>query len=653
MPSSAIPQPASTADPSKAREGEAVRRRLPVGAEPIDRERSHLRVWAPAASRVDVVIEGCGGTPLSSESSGYFSGIIDASTGARYRFRLDEGEQTYPDPASRFQPDGPHGASEIIDPCGFPWSDLAWPGVALPGQVIYELHVGTFTPEGTWAAAERELPELAAAGITLIEMMPVADFDGHFGWGYDGVDLFAPTRLYGRPDDLRSFVDRAHALGVGVILDVVYNHLGPVGNYLRCFSPAYFTDRYENEWGDAINFDGDDAGPVREFFVANAGYWIDEFHFDGLRLDATQQIYDRSTEHILAAVAKRAREAARSRSTVLVAENERQDTRLVRPLAEGGYGLDALWNDDFHHSAMVALMGRSEAYYTDTHGDAQEFVSAAKYGYLFQGQYYSWQRDRRGTSSWGLPPAAFVDFLQNHDQVANSARGARGHELTSPARWRAMTAVLLLMPATPMLFQGQEFSASAPFLYFADHDPELAEAVRRGRAQFLAQFPSVVDYEARAPLDDPGDPNTFERCRLNLDERNAHAEAYALHRDLLRLRREDAAFSAQRAGGLDGCVLAPHVFALRFFTDGHAADRVLVVNLGADLDRESVAEPLLAPPADRDWDVCWSSEDPKYGGFGMPTIWPEWRLRGESAIVLRPGPRRPRPPSIQLRRRTA
>jgi maltooligosyltrehalose trehalohydrolase len=612
-----------------------------------------MRVWAPAATRVEVVVESAGRTALAAEDGGYFSGIVNAGAGARYQFRLDDGEHTYPDPASRFQPTGPNGPSEIIDPAAFEWSDAAWSGVTLPRQVIYELHVGTFTREGTWAAAEGELAELGAAGITVIEVMPIADFNGRFGWGYDGVDLFAPTRLYGRPDDLRRFVDRAHALGIAIILDVVYNHLGPVGNYLRSFSPAYFTDRYDNEWGDAINFDGPDAGPVRELFIANAGYWIDEFHLDGLRLDATQQIYDRSPENILAAVGKRVREAARGRSTILVAENEPQDTRLVRPLDEGGFGLDALWNDDFHHSAMVALTGRAEAYYSDTRGDAQEFVSAAKYGYLFQGQYYHWQRDRRGTPSWGVPPASFVNFLQNHDQVANSARGARGHQLTSAARWRAMTAVLLLMPATPMLFQGQEFAASSPFLYFADHDAELAEAVRRGRAEFLTQFPSIVEYQARAPLDVPGDPQTFERCKLDLRERQAHAEVYALHRDLLRLRREHAAFSAQRPGGLDGAVLSPQALALRFFTDGHADDRLLLVNLGASLDRGSIAEPLLAPPLDQAWDVCWSSEDPKYGGLGAPMMWPEWFIPGESAIVLRPGPLRPRPPRVKVSRRTA
>src|ERR1051326_6697250 len=354
----------------------------------------------------------------------------------------------------------------------------------MAGQVACEMHAGTFTRAGTFAAAAGELRELARIGITLVEVMPVAEFEGRFGWGYDGVDLFAPTRLYGTPDDFRRFVDTAHACGVAVILDVVYNHLGPVGNYLRAFSPAYFTDRYDNEWGDAINFDGPDSGPVREFFLANASYWIDEFHLDGLRLDATQQIFDTSPRHVLLDIGVRARQAAGSRSIVIVAENEPQDTRLVRSPEEGGYGLEGVWNDDFHHSAIGAVTGRAEAYYSDTRGEPQELISAAKYGYLFQGQHYDWQRQPRGTTAWDLPPAAFVTFPQNHDQVANSARGLRGHQLTSPGRWRAMTALFLLMPGTPMLFQGQEFAASSPFLYFADFESDLAAAVRKGRGEF-------------------------------------------------------------------------------------------------------------------------------------------------------------------------
>jgi maltooligosyltrehalose trehalohydrolase len=614
------------------------KRRLPIGAELVGEALAHFRVWAPAAQRVDVVLDGGARTELAPEPAGYFAGAAHAQAGDRYRFRLDSSDRLYPDPASRFQPEGPHGPSMIVDPGAFNWTDAGWKGIALEGQIIYELHVGTFTREGTWAAAARELPELAHAGVTLLELMPIAEFEGRYGWGYDGVDLFAPSHLHGGPDDFRRFVDRAHALGIGVILDVVYNHLGPVGNYLRAFAPAYFSDRYENEWGDAINFDGDNAGPVREFFTSNGGYWIDEFHLDGLRLDATQQIFDQSPENVMVAVGARVREQAKGRSTVVIGENEPQDIRLVRPLAEGGYGLDALWNDDFHHSAMAALSGHAEAYYSDTRGDPQEFISAAKYGYLFQGQYYHWQRQPRGTPSLDLPPARFVIYLQNHDQIANSARGLRGHQLTSPGKWRAMTAGLLLFPGTPMLFQGQEFAASSPFLYFADFEEELAAAVRRGRADFLRQFPSIVAYRGTMPLDDPGDPDTFERCKLDFSERATNAALYDLHKDLIRMRRETAAFRAQAPGGVDGAVLSPHAFALRFFTGRGADDRVVIINLGADLNRGSFAEPLLAPPVDHDWSVQWSSEEPRYGGGGVPPLESRrpWTIRGESAIVLAP-----------------
>jgi maltooligosyltrehalose trehalohydrolase len=547
----------------------------------------------------------------------------------------------YPDPASRFQPHGPHGPSEIVDPTSFQWTDAAWPGVQLKGQALYELHVGTFTLEGTWIAAERELPELARLGVTLVELMPIAEFDGRFGWGYDGVDLYAPFHGYGSPDDMRQFVNRAHELGLGVILDVVYNHLGPSGNYLRPFTPSYFTDRYENEWGDAINFDGDDAGPVREFFISNAGYWIDEFHLDGFRMDATQQIFDRSPEHILIAIQRKVREAARGRSTLVYAENEPQDSRLIRPPEQGGYGLDALWNDDFHHSAMVAVTGRAEAYYSDTRGDPQEFISAAKYGYLFQGQYYAWQRKPRGTPSRDVEPARWISYLQNHDQIANSTLGRRGHQQTCPAKWRAMTAVLLLLPSTPLLFQGQEFSASAPFLYFADFEGELADAVRRGRAEFLSQFPSVLGYLARRPLHDPDDVQTFERCKLDFRERVAHGPVYTMHRDLLRLRRDTPAFSQQRPGGVDGAVLSASAFLLRFFGDEPDGDRLLLVNLGADVVRPSFAEPLVAPVSSCMWLVDWASEDPVYGGGGIPDLMHDgrWRLPAESAVVLAPAPR--------------
>lgn len=405
--------------------------------------------------------------------------------------------------------------------------------------------MGTFTSEGTWKEAAGQLEELAACGITVIEHMPAAEFPGRFGWGYDGVDLFAPTRLYGSPDDFRSFVDAAHRAGIAVILDVVYNHLGPDGNYLPAFSDSYLTDRYSNEWGRAINFDGPESGPVREFFISNARYWIEEFHLDGLRLDATQTMFDASAEHIIAAITASVREAAGSRRTIVIAENEPQQVKLARPRSEGGYGIDALWNDDFHHSAQVAVSGRREAYYTDYLGSPQEFISMVKRGYLYQGQYYLWQNKRRGTPASALPPAAFVQFVQNHDQIANSCCGYRIHRRTSPALLRAITALLLLAPGTPMLFQGQEFAASAPFLYFADLPDRLEAVVREGRKDFLSQFPSLTDPDLRPRLPDPGDPATFIRCKLDLVERESHRETYALHRDLLRLRREDPVFRRQ------------------------------------------------------------------------------------------------------------
>ena len=617
---------------------------MPIGAE-VRSDGVHFRVWAPRSKRVSVQWESLSGNgapddvELISEQDGYFSGFaVGASAGWLYRFKLDSG--AFPDPASRFQPHGPHGPSEVIDARQFRWTDRDWPGVPREGQVLYELHVGTFTAEGIWRTAIEQLPELASLGITVVEVMPVADFPGRFGWGYDGVNLFAPTRLYGRPDEFRAFVNNAHRLGIGVVLDVVYNHLGPDGNYLREFSHDYFTDRHKNEWGDAINFDDANSGPVREFFLANAAYWIDEFHLDGLRLDATQQIYDCSSEHILKGIARCVREVDGRRATYIVAENEAQHVRLVESIERGGYGLDALWNDDFHHSAMVALTGRREAYYSDHTGNPQEFISAAKWGYLFQGQWYSWQEKRRGTPAIGVHPSHFVTFLENHDQIANSLRGLRLHRLTSPARYRAMTTLLLLGPGTPMLFQGQEFAASAPFFYFADHAPELAKRVADGRKKFLQQFASITRPESTRFLCDPESEETFRMCKLDPSERERHVADYRLHRDLLRLRRSDPVFRLPRTRGVDGAVLGPEAFVLRFFGGPHG-DRLLLVNLGLDLKLESVAEPLLAPLPNATWNLHWSSEAPEYGGNGTPTIVDGgWRIPGETALVLMPAAQR-------------
>ena len=611
-------------------------RRFPVGAEILSGG-VHFRVWAPVRKTVEVVFDDGTAVALNPERCGYFSGFApDARAGSLYKFKIDGGELC-PDPASRFQPAGPHGSSQVVDPSSFSWTDFNWPGVSLPRQVIYEMHIGTFTRDGTWSSAARELPQLAETGVTVLELMPVGEFPGRFGWGYDGVEWFAPAHIYGSPDDFRRFVDRAHSLSLGVILDVVYNHLGPDGNYIGKFAPQFFGD-ITTDWGKAINFDGPDSGPVREFVLANAGYWIEEFHLDGLRLDATQDIHDSSKDHILAAIGRAARERAGQRQVILIAENEPQQTKLVRPIARGGYGLDGLWNDDFHHTAMVALTGRNEAYYTDYLGTPQEFISAAKYGYLYQGQRYKWQKKRRGSAGLDVHPPAFVTFIQNHDQVANSASGKRCHQLTSPGKLRALTALMLLGPGTPMLFQGQEFAASSPFLFFADHTPELNRQIRHGRAEFLAQFPSLATPELQASFSDPGDPATFERSKLDHAERDAHREIYALHCDLLKLRRDDPVFRAQKPRGLDGAVLSPEAFLLRFFGDHPGDDRLLLVNLGRDLHLDPAPEPLLAPPADSEWAVLWSSEDLKYGGIGTPPLETDqnWRIPGHAAVVLKP-----------------
>ena len=619
-------------------------RRYPIGAELIGANETHFRVWAPKATHVDVVIEESAVKnthrtfhPLQREDGGYFSGLTEARAGDCYRFRVDNAEHFHPDPASRFQPDGPHGSSRIVDPTTFRWSDAEWPGKQLKGQIIYEMHVGTFTGEGTWRAAAEQLPELARIGITVIEVMPIADFPGNFGWGYDGVDLFAPTRLYGAPDDLRSFVNHAHSLGIGVILDVVYNHFGPDGNYVRAFSDHYFTAQYENDWGESINFDGLNSDPVREFFITNGRYWIEEFHFDGFRFDATQDVNDKSEEYIIGAVGRAARAAAGKRKLILVAENEPQEAKLVRPRSEGGDDLDGLLNDDFHHSAFVALTGRNEAYCTDYLGLPQEFVSAAKYGYLYQGQPYSWQESQRGTPTFGIPPETFVAFIENHDQISNNPRGERLRFQTSPGRYRAMTALLLLGPWTPMLFQGQEFGASSPFVFFTDvGDSDMREAIRKGRFQFLAQFPSMASEEMQRNLPSPSDPRVFTSCKLNFSERTTNCELYDLYIDLIKLRREDSRFREQVPGQVDGAVLGPASFVLRFFA-GENDERLLIVNFGKRQVLAPAPEPLLAPPLDFEWETMWTSESPRYGGPGaVPLVTQEqWLLPAEAAVALR------------------
>jgi len=617
-------------------------RKLPIGAEVVHAG-IHFRVWAPGHKKVEVILqneemaERGAAFPLEAEEDGYFSGICrEAQAGSRYRYRL-EGKGSFPDPASRFQPEGPHGPSRVID-SAFNWSDGAWRGVVREGHVIYEMHIGTYTAEGTWRGAAQQLPALAELGITLVEVMPVADFPGRFGWGYDGVNHFAPTRLYGEPDDMRRFVDRAHALGLGVVLDVVYNHFGPEGNYLERYSRDYYGKK-ESDWGKAMNFDGEHSAPVREFFIANGGYWIDEFHLDGLRFDATHAIHDTSPVHILGEITERARLAAGKRKVLMIAENESQDYRCLRPKEEGGFGMDVVWNDDFHHSVHVSLTGYHDAYYSEYFGSPQEMVSGAKWGYLYQGQPYFWQKKRRGSPTIGISPSCFVNYTQNHDQVGNSAWGIRLHKLTNPAALRAMITLLMLSPQTPMIFQGQEFAASAPFLYFADLSPEISSQVHDGRIEYLKQFTNIDSPEIIDTIDKPYEPETFEQSRLDLDERERHPKAYALYRDLIRLRREDPVFSVGYSCHIEGAVLGASGFLLRYFLGEE--QRLLLINLGREMHLAPVPEPMLAPPHECDWEILWTSEKLEFGGSGTPKLDTEnfWRLQGNAAVVLIPRPK--------------
>jgi maltooligosyltrehalose trehalohydrolase len=429
---------------------------------------------------------------------------------------------------------------------------------------------------------------------------------------------------------------------------VVYNHLGPDGNYLGAFSDHYESRRHITEWGASLDFDGPHSGPVRELCAANVRSWIDEFHVDGFRFDATQDLKDDGPEHVLAMLERVARTAAGSRPVLLVAENEPQESWMVRPRDGGGFGLDMMMNDDFHHSAVAAATGFREGYYSQHFGSAQELLSAVKHGFLYQGQWYPWQRRRRGHPTRGLPPRALVHCLENHDQVANTFAGLRLHQVAAPGAWRALVALVLLGPETPYLFQGQEIGSTAPFHYFADQARELAELTWAGRFQFLQQFRNLSDPEMSRVLARPADADSFRRCKL--DWSRPDQRALALHRDLIRLRLLERPFSAPGLE-LDGAVLAAHAFVLRAFgvaPDG-SDDRLLLINLGAELALAPAPEPLLAPPTRAGWELVWSSESPAYGGRGTPPVETEaWNLPAGSALVMAPAAARGEPSPDQV-----
>jgi maltooligosyltrehalose trehalohydrolase len=516
---------------------------MPFGAEVTD-EGVRFSLWAPTAREVKLVLDGKA-LPMPATSSGWRRLVAPiAPAGARYGYRVDR-ELTVPDPASRFQPEDIAGPSLVVDPRAYDWSDGAWKGRPWEEAVLYEVHVGTATPEGTYAGLAGKLGELRDLGITAIELMPLSDFPGRRNWGYDGVLPFAPDASYGTPDDLKRLVDEAHRLGLMMVLDVVYNHFGPAGNYLHSYAKSFFTERHQTPWGAGINFDGVDARPVRDFFVHNALYWLEEYHFDGLRFDAVHAILDDSERTIIAEIAEHVRAALSDREIHLVLENEANAARWLERDGAGRPKLHtAQWNDDIHHCWHTLATGEHDGYYGD-YADAsvERLGRCLAEGFAYQGDHSRHKGGPRGEPSAHLPPSAFVAFLQNHDQIGNRAFGERIFELAPPERLALARAGLLLSPQIPLLFMGEEWAAATPFLFFVDFsdDPELSGAVREGRRREFADFKSFAEQHGERQIPDPTDEATFRLSRLDWSEssRLPHAEIREEVRRLLRLRRNE------------------------------------------------------------------------------------------------------------------
>lgn len=504
---------------------------------------TRFRVWAPRARRVELLLDGgvTGGLAttlrhrLEPAGDGFYEIFVpDVGAGAHYRYRLD-GDRCVPDPASRYQPEGVHGPSAVVDPAAFGWRDGAWRGRTLSELVIYELHVGSFTPQGTFSAARERLGDLQALGVTAVELMPVADFPGRWSWGYDQAALWAPAHLYGHPDELRAFVDRAHALGLAVILDVIHNHVGPDGAYVAALGP-FLTRRHHTPWGAAVNLDDRGSAAVRAFLLENAEHWLAEYHIDALRLDAIDALRDASPRHFLAELS--ARVATLSGPTrYLFAEDDRNLSLVLQPPSAGGYGLDGVWTDDFHHLLRRLLTGEHCGSLSDFPATTAALAKTINDGWWYQGQMLPSSGLPRGSDARALPPQRLIYFLQNHDQVGNRPHGERLHQTVGTALFRAASALLLFLPQTPLLFMGQEWAASTPFYFFTDHEPELGRRVREGRwRETRARFA----LEEGATLPDPQDPSSFERSKLAWAERERapHDSTLELYRALLRLRRE-------------------------------------------------------------------------------------------------------------------
>jgi len=576
---------------------------------------TRFRVWAPDAESVEAVFapeRRPGALPLAKDADGFFNAnAMGVEPGTLYRFRID-GRGPFPDPASRCQPHGVHGPSQVVDLTRYRWQDTQWRGIPLADVVLYELHIGTFTPEGTFRAAAERLPDLRDLGITAIELMPVADFAGDRNWGYDGVSLFAPARCYGPPHDLQCLVDEAHALGLAVFLDVVYNHFGPDGAYHGQFSRHYFSDLHSSPWGAGINFDGRGSSAVRDFVIENALHWVDAYHIDGLRLDATDAIVDDSPRNIVAAIASAVHEAATEAGRIVhvIAEDIRNLNHMLQPERAGGWGLDGIWSDDFHHQVRRAIAGDTDGYYSDFDGAAESIARTAREGWYFQGQYSRHYRKDRGTGPSGIPAEHFVFYIQNHDQIGNRPFGDRLHHAISPAAYRAVSALLLLLPETPLLFMGQEWAASSPFQYFTDHHADLGTRVTEGRHGDFTRLSGFRSPEERARIPAPQDLQTFLNSRLRWEERSdeCHAATLRLYRELLSQRRRLRGTAAVQA--LDDDTLAVR-------RDGPRNALLAIVRLRAE-GIVHLGEHLIARPGRQPWHLLFTTEDPCFASDGRP-----------------------------------
>lgn len=583
-------------------------------------------VWSPDARALELVIlDGpvAGTHPLARGAEGVFeTWVKGAAAGHRYAYRIDG--EVLPDPASRFQPEGVHGPSEIVDPAAFRWTDGSWRIRPARDLIIYELHVGTFSPEGTFAGAQARLPYLRDLGITAIELMPVADFAGSRNWGYDGVALFAPSRAYGRPEDLRRLVDAAHARGLAVLLDVVYNHLGPEGAYLPRFSRRYLTDRHQTPWGGAVNVDGGGSSIVRRFIIDNATHWIREYHFDGLRLDATHALIDDTTPHIVEQLTEAVRAAA-GREVVVHAEDHRNLAAMIERRDEQGWGLDGVWADDFHHVIRRMTAGDRHSYYTDFQGTGEELEAILRQGWLYTGQQSTHMQHARGTDPSRVPMYRFVVCVQNHDQVGNRATGDRLHHTVSSEVWRAVSVVLLTVPMTPLLFMGQEWATTSPFQYFTDLEPALGKLVTAGRRTEFAAFPEFAAPDARERIPDPQSESTFLNSRLRWEEtsQGAHARSLALYRALIALRREHRALSGDEATRGQAIAPDPRSIVVRR-SDGRETFWVAARPVdGGRIDLVAAAAALGADLRDTALELVLDTEHGEFtsdpAGIGLPS----------------------------------